>query len=926
MESPNMNDSNRPIDKLMWVLRERTKELNCLYRIEESLRDPDCTLELIFQQVIEALPAGFQYPEVCRAVIEYGGSSFHDPDFHETPWTQSSDIVVQGEAVGRLSVYYQREIGGTGNGLFLLEEATLLATVANRLGHFIRYRSLREMHHELQTVSSPVEHAVKPEWRVVVDLLRCTDQSLYRRVIHKLFVRLRSSGVSETELGTADSPMPSLEPLDDNRPVRKRATDTAAQLGDHLLDVASMHFSDQDVLGWIQKWIQEDRSGFLVAALESHQSSLNQVADAVRRFYRMTKEGVALSPATEKEVRVSLIQRFFTEQLEYVTIAKKFVEVSDFYQLVDRIVFQPDSHGKLGGKSAGLFIACRVISKLSQGYDVFRNIRTPSTWHIPSDALLSFIAYNGLDELLEHKYRDSEEIRGEYSHIVQVFKHSSFPPDIVQGLALALDSFNGRPVIVRSSSLLEDRFGSAFSGKYKSLFLANQGNKEKNLEALLDAIAEVYASIFSPDAIQYRTERGLLDFREEMGIMIQEVVGTQIGRYFLPAFAGVAFSNNEFRWSPRIRREDGLIRLVPGLGTRAVDRLSDDYPVLIAAGQPGLRVNVSVDEMLRYAPNKMDVINLETNSFETIEVETFFREYGQVFPKAPHIVSVCRDGHVFVPSATQFDPQSDQVLVTFEGLLKQTFFARQLKTMLDVLQKELGTPVDIEFASDGQDLYLLQCRPQSNSQGATSTPIPRDIPQDQIIFTANRFVSNGKVPEITHIVYVDPESYSEIHDLSTLTSVGRAVGRLNALLPKQRFILMGPGRWGSRGDIKLGVNVSYSDIKDTAVLIEIARKKGNYVPDLSFGTHFFQDLVESSIGYLPLYPDDRGVIFNEDFLRATHNSLPELIPDYTCLADTLRVVDVPHVTGGLILRVLMNAELDEAIAFLAAPGGGSKPE
>ena len=137
---------------------------------------------------------------------------------------------------------------------------------------------------------------------------------------------------------------------------------------------------------------------------------------------------------------------------------------------------------------------------------------------------------------------------------------------------------------------------------------------------------------------------------------------------------------------------------------------------------------------------------------------------------------------------------------------------------------------------------------------------------------------------------------------------------------------MGPGRWGSRGDVRLGVNVSYSDIKDTAVLIEIARKKGNYVPDLSFGTHFFQDLVESSIRYLPLYPDDRGVVFNEDFLRATHNSLAELVPDYAFLADTLHVIDVPHVTGGLILRVLMNAELDEAIAFLAAPGGGCKPE
>ena len=97
-----------------------------------------------------------------------------------------------------------------------------------------------------------------------------------------------------------------------------------------------------------------------------------------------------------------------------------------------------------------------------------------------------------------------------------------------------------------------------------------------------------------------------------------------------------------------------------------------------------------------------------------------------------------------------------------------------------------------------------------------------------------------------------------------MRDVGRAVGRLNKLLPKRQFILIGPGRWGSRGDIKLGVPVTYSDINNSAMLIEVARQKGNYLPDLSFGTHFFQDLVEASIRYLPLYPDDPEIAFQED--------------------------------------------------------------
>jgi hypothetical protein len=458
--------------------------------------------------------------------------------------------------------------------------------------------------------------------------------------------------------------------------------------------------------------------------------------------------------------------------------------------------------------------------------------------------------------------------------------------------------------------------GSAFAGKYKSLFITNQGTKQERLSALTDAIAEVYASTIGPDPIEYRKEKGLLDFHEEMGVMIQEVVGKQVGDYFLPSFAGVAFSNNEFRWSPRIKREDGLVRLVPGLGTRAVDRLSDDYPYLLAPGQPGLRANVSVEERIRYSPQKVDVLNLNTNQFETLDIKDLFEQCGNEYPGIEKLVSIFEHGDIKKPFGFNIDYSREDLIVTFDGLLSDTNFVSQMHAILHVLQNKLATPVDIEFASDGDNFYLLQCRPQNYSKYDAPSPIPKNIPRDRIIFSANRFISNGTVPEITHIVYVVPEKYAEITDHEEMKSVGRAIGQLNKILPRRQFILMGPGRWGSRGDIKLGVSVTYSDINNTAVLSEIARKKGNYVPDLSFGTHFFQDLVEASIRYLPLYPDDPDVIFNEEFFLSAPNQLYEILPSYSFLSSVIHVIEVPQVADGMILRVLMNADESKAAGIL----------
>jgi predicted nucleotidyltransferase len=236
----------------------------------------------------------------------------------------------------------------------------------------------------------------------------------------------------------------------------------------------------------------------------------------------------------------------------------------------------------------------------------------------------------------------------------------------------------------------------------------------------------------------------------------------------------------------------------------------------------------------------------------------------------------------------------------------------------------MHTPVDVEFAHDGRHFYLLQCRPQSQALDVAPAPIPQDIAAESLVFDSSRHVSNGHVPDLTHVVYVDPAAYAALPDEASLREIGRVVGRLNEILPKRQFALMGPGRWGSRGDLKLGVNVTYADICNTALLVEVAYGKGKSMPDLSFGTHFFQDLVESRIRYLPLYPEDGQTVFRADLFAESDNLLAELVPEFAHRADCVRVLDVPRSCDGRILRVLLNADLERAVGMLAAPDGSVK--
>ena len=896
-----------------------------MYQVEELLNRPDTPLDEVFEGVIRAIPPGWQYPEVCRATVEYEGSVFAPQGFSASPWVQSADLIVQDRVIGRVNVYYTSEMPQADDGPFLKEESKLIRTIADRLGHFVLHQQLRTLVQDWRSAQDALAQSGTHEWRVAVNLLRRTDKELYVRLSRKMANHLSWSGVAEAPsllhgLGAGGDRGESGLMGETNQPSERFPVDSSLRLAERAFALAGSYLSDEEIFSCVQRWIHEDRSSFLVKAVMDERSSPAEIADAIKRYQHLTPEGSFLSLPLLANLQVTLIRRFLSGDPSFIEVGKLVIRLEDMLCLLERLICLPGSGGRVGGKAAGLFLADLVLRRAGEEDDRVSEVQTPKTWYLASDTSMAFVRYNNLEEVFEQKYKSVDQVRLQYPHLVRVFKNSAFPPEVVRSLSVALDDLHDGPLIVRSSSLLEDQLGAAFSGKYKSLFVANRGSKAERVTAILDAISEVYASIFSPDPIQYRAERGLLDFREEMGILIQEVVGRTVGSAYLPAWAGVAVSNNEFRWSPRIKREDGLIRLVPGLGTRAVDRVRDDYPILVTPGQPGLRVNTTPDEIVRYSPRYVDAVDLKEGALVTLDVGELLRGAGEEFPEVHRIVSIIEDDRISKPTGRWIDFSKQRLAVTFEGLISDTPFVENVEAILQTLQKVLKHPVEIEFASDGSQFFLLQCRPQTAARGLVAAPIPKDVPKERILFTANRYVSNGRVGDVTHIVYVDPSKYQQLTEIGDLMSVGRAVAKLNAVLPRRQFILMGPGRWGSRGDIKLGVNVTYSDICNAVMIIEIARLHDGYLPDLSFGTHFFQDLVEASIRYLPLYPDDDKAVFNERFFLTAASELEGLVPEFAHLREVIRVIDVPRATGGKVLRVLMNADLDEAVAILSEAG------
>ena len=769
---------------------------------------------------------------------------------------------------------------------------------------------------------APAQLPDNATWRERLEHYRSHEPVVYEQIIrHFLLVLLEENLMDmedlEAEVARVAGDTSFIHWSNPNRPEPSLSEQAVEALRDIVREKASNLWDDDKINDLIFMALKKDMALHLTELAEDPFASWEEIGQETLEFSKMPVGGSTLSLSDAMGTRVALIRRLLSDQLEFLEIAKNSLTIRDFSSIISRVIGPERGLGKLGGKAAGFILAHDILDKARAEGRPVGDISTPRTYYIRSDVILDFLKANGLLDLANIKYREGEDLRRQYRILKRLYRTGRFPPYMIRRLTDMLKKMGKTPLVVRSSSLLEDRHGSAFSGKYTSYFVANQGTLRERMQELLRAVAQVFASIFNPDAITYRKERGLLDYHEEMACIIQPVVGIKLGRYWLPAFAGVAFGANDYTWTPRLKREDGMCRVVVGLGTRAVDRVGEDYPRLFAPGQPSLRTAVAPDEVLRYSQHFVDAIDLVENKFETIPLAELMTEAGARYPMAQQIFSIWRDGQLIPATGLLMNVDPADLVVTFDGLLERTGFAKQMKEILDVLGETYGGPVDVEFAHDGHELHILQCRPQSRGEEYARVTVPKDVPEEDKVFTASKYVQMGQVTGIEYVVYIPNEAYAAIEDYDTLLAVGRTVGELNRVLPHRKFILIGPGRWGSRGDIKLGVRVDYSDINHSRMLIEVARRKGDYVPDVSFGTHFFQDLLEADISYLPLYPDDEGEVFDEAFLLGSINVLGELLPDRTGLAKVVRVIRVPAVAKGRTLSVIMDGEAGEASGFFS---------
>jgi pyruvate, water dikinase len=242
---------------------------------------------------------------------------------------------------------------------------------------------------------------------------------------------------------------------------------------------------------------------------------------------------------------------------------------------------------------------------------------------------------------------------------------------------------------------------------------------------------------------------------------------------------------------------------------------------------------------------------------------------------------------------------------------------------LTTLEKSWGQPVDIEFTaaigSSGEvKLNLLQCRPLRLPR-ASSEPveIPAKLDARNILFKSSRIMSGGVIDAIRYVIYIDPDAYARIETLDKKRSIGRVVGKLNEYFrdKEEKIIAVGPGRWGSN-NIDLGVNVSYADIDNFLVLVEVGHATGGGEPELSYGTHFFQDLVEADIIYVPVFPDSEDTELNGRFFTHSPNALASILPEYAEYGDVIRVIDVPSSRPGVYAHVIADANNRKAICYL----------
>ncbi|MFW5688934.1 MAG: PEP/pyruvate-binding domain-containing protein [Spirochaetota bacterium] len=653
--------------------------------------------------------------------------------------------------------------------------------------------------------------------------------------------------------------------------------------------------------------------------------NLQEVERLLQEFAELPLGESQVSPNISIGIRVQLISTLISDNLFYIGVAKNHITMRDVAALMDRFIGKYGQRSRVGGKSAGMILANRILRPVfGEPTGLEDRIAEVSSYYLTAQVFNRFIEHNRLQEGHSLKYMEADEREAAQGELKRRFHRGTFPEEVREHLAATLDELGDGPLIVRSSSLLEDSMGFPFYGKYESVFLSNQGARAERLESLVGGIKDVYVSILASSVLEYRRDKALLDYDDMMCVLIQRVVGARHGDYYYPDAAGVAFSRNQYRWSRRIDPEAGVARIVFGLGTRAVDRSGDDYPRLVALSHPALRPEGTQNEKLKYSQRYADVLNLETRSVESVhfvDIVNHARETGERYEPV-EAISLVEDGKFSTPRIFPERLEYGGAAITFERLLADDRFASLLREVLRRLEDAYGVPVDVEFAWHAGKLYVLQCRPLAQGErGHEAVSIPQPGAGQRVLFDTHRDVFGNAVREgIRYIVSVDGERYHTLGESTLKLEVARTLGRVNRALARERFMLVGPGRWGS-SNLDLGVRVSYADINHATVLAEVGSTRTGYTPEVSYGTHFFQDLVEADIVPLALFPDEQGERFDEAFLAEAPNHLTDLVPEASLpqeeVAACITVIDLDSWGPGR-LSIYLDADNGRAVGLLGA--------
>jgi hypothetical protein len=475
------------------------------------------------------------------------------------------------------------------------------------------------------------------------------------------------------------------------------------------------------------------------------------------------------------------------------------------------------------------------------------------------------------------RQRSADGYFSEATNLRQGLLAGRFPPEIRAELERLLDHYGQYPILVRSSSLQEDGFGNAFAGKYDSVFLVNQGAPEHRLTALEDAIRQVYASTMSDDALMYRKQRGLDQREEPMALLIQRVNGRFHGRYYLPDAAGVGVSRNTFAWDTNMNPAAGMVRLVMGLGTRAVDRIEDDHACVMALDYPSRQPFRNQDESYRFSQHLLDVLDLWEGQLATRPLSQLTQEVSDL--PLEHL------GEVDQPAsrrAEELDLPAPVWRLTFKPLVRNGQFVARLSSLLKTLEAGYQHPVDVEFTlhldDTGEPAFnLVQCRPLATIGETTAAAIPAEIPDQKLLFRTRGHFMGGNINLcVQRVIRVDAAVYSRL-TVSQRYEVARLIGE-QVRTGDDKTMLIGPGRWGTSSP-ELGVPVRFADIARVAVLVEVAEMEGDMVPDLSYGSHFFQDLVETGIAYVALFPNGRNCTYQLERLPGINTHVRDASPE-----------------------------------------------